>query len=485
PRRGGGRGLGERERRERGRPVPRRVAAQAHVGPLERDQGEPALSGQVGEGPKLHVGALDAQVRAVGAGPRLDVAPREPHREQAERDGDRAHVDLAPERLAEAALELVAQDARIELAGEPEAHRRGDAEDRRAGDGPSESLPEAQASPSRIADRGGTKKCIGAGAPGPAPPRPGPGAGAGGAACGPWRTRFRRRAARLGAEGWVLRGEGSVLRGLPSPRGSSPWGARWPLRGSRSQGRINSKEIRRLVETPCQSGRDRLARPSRGSARHGSERVQGAAEPGARAAGESTHDPGAARPQGEGRPPHDPQRGEGHELPDGHQAQDPARPRPALRGQGPGVPAPAPAPPGRALARLLTVAAAPPRSAERRSRGSVPSSERTPAGPARPDPVWAARRPSSAEARPYPTASRCWRTSPKSSRGPTTSTRPSRTSWTWSRSGSTPTCARSTSPAPTSRCWCCAPPSACAASRSGACTCASTRASSASPPSAS
>src|SRR5262249_18365171 len=63
---------------------------------------------------------------------------------------------------------------------EPEAHRRGDAEDRRAGDDPSQSLPEAQASPSRIADGGGTEKCIGAAAPGladaitPAGPTPGP-----------------------------------------------------------------------------------------------------------------------------------------------------------------------------------------------------------------------------------------------------------------------------------------------------------------------
>ena len=48
------------------------------------------------------------------------------------------------QRLAEPPLELGAQDRRVDPAGDGEAHRRRGAEDGRAGEGPSDSRPEAQ-----------------------------------------------------------------------------------------------------------------------------------------------------------------------------------------------------------------------------------------------------------------------------------------------------------------------------------------------------
>ena len=62
-------------------------------------------------------------------------------------------------------------------------------------------------------------------------------------------------------------------------------------------------------------------------------------EPRARAPRGPADDAGAACAEGQGRAAHDPQRREGHELPHGHEAQDPPRARHALRGQGSGVPA--------------------------------------------------------------------------------------------------------------------------------------------------
>src|SRR5262245_2618238 len=143
-------------------------------------------------------------------------------------------------------------------------------------------------------------------------------------------------------------------RSLSSPRDrcvSEPWGH--PV------ARLNPPRL--LKKFACRPKRSGIALTTRITGKTRDDDQRPTAEPGARAAREPPDDPGAAGAEGARRAPNHPQCRERHELPDGHEAQDPARAWPALRGQGLRVPR---RPPRRPHAGRLD----PPRDALRHAR---------------------------------------------------------------------------------------------------------------------